>query len=166
PAKFGPMEGLAGRSVGCDNCFKMRLQPWGLATPGASMKYVDYYQVLGVERNASQAEIKKAYRKLAHEHHPDVASHAGAEDRFKDIAEAYATLKDPEKRAAYDALGSRPQGEEFVPPREWREYFHESPNDFADVDLADLLAAFAAARHGGGRTQQSNRMHGQDFDIE
>lgn len=130
------------------------------------MKYVDYYKVLGVDRNASQADIKKAYRKLAHEHHPDVASHKGAEDRFKDIAEAYATLKDPEKRSAYDALGSRPQGEEFVPPHEWREYFHESPSDFADVDLADLLSAFASARHGGGRERHPHRMHGQDFDIE
>ncbi|HVL57586.1 MAG TPA: DnaJ domain-containing protein, partial [Burkholderiaceae bacterium] len=71
------------------------------------MKYKDYYDTLGVARDASDDEIKKAYRKLARKHHPDVASEAGSEERFKEVAEAYATLKDPEKRAAYDALGRR-----------------------------------------------------------
>ena len=83
------------------------------------MKYTDYYAALGVERGASADEIKKAYRRLAQKYHPDVSKEPGAEARFKEVAEAYQTLKDPEKRAAYDALGSRPQGEEFRPPPDW-----------------------------------------------
>ena len=83
------------------------------------MKYSDYYAALGVERGASPDEIKKAYRRLAQKYHPDVSKEPEAEARFKEIAEAYQTLKDPEKRAAYDALGQRPQGEEFRPPPDW-----------------------------------------------
>lgn len=129
------------------------------------MKYVDYYQVLGVERNATQADIKKAYRKLAHQYHPDVSKSADAEEKFKNVAEAYATLKDPEKRAAYDNLGPHSQGEEFVPPHQWQEHFHETPADFNDVDLADLLAAFAAAQRAGGREHAQRPLHGQDFEY-
>ncbi|HUH60009.1 MAG TPA: DnaJ C-terminal domain-containing protein [Candidimonas sp.] len=129
------------------------------------MKYVDYYKVLGLERSASQDDIKKAYRRLAHKHHPDVSGNAGADEKFKEIAQAYATLKDPEKRAAYDELGPHGQGEDFVPPRQWRQQFHETSNDFADVDLADLLAAFAAARHAEhhGRSQPPAR--GPDYEV-
>lgn len=83
------------------------------------MKYSDYYAALGVERGASAEDIKKAYRRLAQKHHPDVSKEPGAEAKFKEIAEAYQTLKDPEKRSAYDALGQRPQGEEFRPPPDW-----------------------------------------------
>lgn len=129
------------------------------------MKYVDYYQALGVSRDASQDEIKKAYRKLAHKYHPDVSKDAGAEEKFKDVAEAYATLKDPEKRAAYDELGRHPQGEEFVPPRQWREQFNETAADFSDVDLADLLAAFAAAQGANAHERAQRPMHGQDFEV-
>ena len=64
------------------------------------MKFKDYYASLGLLRGASEADIKKAYRKLAHKYHPDVSKEAGAEARFKEIAEAYQTLKDPRKRAA------------------------------------------------------------------
>ncbi len=126
------------------------------------MKYIDYYEVLGVPRDASTADIKKAYRKLAHQYHPDVSKETGAEDKFKKIAEAYATLKDPEKRAAYDNLGRHAQGEEFVPPHAWQEHFHESAADFSDVDLADLLAAFAAAQRAERRQRP---LRGQDFDV-
>lgn len=126
------------------------------------MKYVDYYKVLGLERNATQADIKKAYRSLAHKYHPDVSKEAKAEEQFKQVAEAYATLKDPEKRAAYDNLGTYRQGEDFVPPHQWQEQFNESAASFSDVDLADLLAAFAAAQ----RAERQHRpMHGQDFEV-
>src|SRR5690349_23551605 len=83
------------------------------------MKYTDYYAALGVERGASAEVIRKAYRRLAQKYHPDVSKEPDAEAKFKEVAEAYQTLKDPEKRAAYDALGSRPQGEEFQPPPDW-----------------------------------------------
>ena len=75
------------------------------------MKFKDYYEALGVERTATLADIKKAYRKLAHKYHPDVSAEPDNEAKFKDVAEAYATLKDPEKREAYDNLGKHPAGE-------------------------------------------------------
>ncbi len=129
------------------------------------MKYIDYYKVLGVSRDASLADIKKAYRKLAHQYHPDVSKGGDSEEKFKDIAVAYATLKDPEKRAAYDELGRHPQGEEFVPPRQWQQQFHETAADFSDVDLSDLLAAFAAAQHAERRGRAQPPLHGPDYEV-
>lgn len=84
------------------------------------MQYKDYYKIMGVARDASSDEIKRAYRKLARKYHPDVSKEAGAEERFKEVNEAYEVLRDPDKRAAYDRLGSgwRP-GEEFTPPPNW-----------------------------------------------
>ncbi len=70
------------------------------------MKFKDYYETVGVSRSASADEIKRAYRKLARKYHPDVSKEADAEARFKELGEAYAVLKDPEKRAAYDQMGS------------------------------------------------------------
>lgn len=85
------------------------------------MQYRDYYQILGVARNASAEEIKKAYRRLAHKYHPDVSKEVGAEERFKEIAEAYEVLRDADKRAAYDQLGSNWRaGQEFRPPPGWQ----------------------------------------------
>ncbi len=84
------------------------------------MKYKDYYETLGVPRGATQDDIKKAYRKLARKYHPDVSKMADAEARFKDINEANEVLKDPEKRAAYDQMGSNwKAGQEFQPPPNW-----------------------------------------------
>ena len=81
------------------------------------MQYKDYYKTLGVARNASQDEIKRAYRKLARKYHPDVSKEPNAEARFKEINEANEVLKDPQKRAAYDALGSNWRaGQDFRPP--------------------------------------------------
>ena len=131
------------------------------------MKYKDYYQILGLERTATAAQIKAAYRKLAHKYHPDVSKDPAGEERFKEVAEAYATLKDPEKRAEYDQLGQRRPGENFEPPRDWQNQFHESGAAFDDVDLSDLLAAMAAARHGRGRRAgEPLKKAGQDYEAK
>jgi len=127
------------------------------------VKYKDYYAALGVPRDADPEAIKKAYRKLARQHHPDVSKDAGAEARFKDVAEAYATLKDPEKRAAYDALGSRRGGEEFSPPPQWQRDFGGDAG-FGDLDLADLLDALARGRGGRGRSQ-TVPLRGHDYET-
>ena len=85
------------------------------------MKYQDYYQTLGVTRAASAEDIKKAYRRLARKYHPDVSKETHAEERFKEVAEAYEVLRDPEKRTAYDQLGSNWRaGQEFRPPPGWQ----------------------------------------------
>jgi len=84
------------------------------------MDFKDYYQILGIPRDASQEVIKGAYRRLARKYHPDVSKEEGAEQRFKDVGEAYEVLKDPEKRAAYDNLAQGHRaGQEFEPPPDW-----------------------------------------------
>jgi curved DNA-binding protein len=131
------------------------------------MKYKDYYAALGVPRDADADAIKKAYRKLARRHHPDVSKDTGAEERFKEVAEAYATLKDPEKRAAYDALGSRRGGEDFSPPPQWQQEFGGDSfgaAGFGDVDLADLLDALARG-HGGRARGHTVPLRGHDFET-
>src|SRR5688572_29438201 len=88
------------------------------------MDYKDYYKILGIARDASQDEIKRVYRRLARKYHPDVSKEANAEDRFKEVQEAYEVLKDPEKRAAYDQLGSNWRaGQDFRPPPDWGKDF-------------------------------------------
>ncbi len=84
------------------------------------MEYKDYYDIMGVERDATLDELKRSYRKLARKYHPDVSQEADAEAKFKEVGEAYEVLKDPEKRAAYDQLGSQWQaGQDFHPPPGW-----------------------------------------------
>jgi curved DNA-binding protein len=114
------------------------------------MKYKDYYSILGVGRDASADDIKHAYRKLARKYHPDVSKEANAEEKFKEVSEAYETLKDKEKRAAYDQLGSYQQGQEFRPPPDWETRFGGgSSEEF--VDLGDLF------EHLSGRAGHSRR---------
>ncbi|MBI5448433.1 MAG: DnaJ domain-containing protein [Gammaproteobacteria bacterium] len=85
------------------------------------MKYKDYYQILGVNRDASAEDIKKAYRRLARKYHPDVSKEKEAEERFKEVGEAYDVLQDAKKREAYDRLGNQWQaGEQFTPPPGWQ----------------------------------------------
>jgi len=125
------------------------------------MKYKDYYSVLGVARTASEAEIKSAYRKLARKYHPDVSKERNAEERFKDIAEAYLTLKNPEKRAAYDQLGKQQPGEEFKPPPDWQQRYSDTRFSFDDIDLADLFAGLR-----GGRAHRAHApVTGQDYEA-
>ena len=127
------------------------------------MKYKDYYAILGVERSASEADIKKAYRKLARKYHPDVSKDPAGEEKFKDLAEAYQTLKDTEKRAAYDRLGQHRPGEDFQPSRDWGQEFNTQFNDgaasFEGVDLSDLFASFARQRGGG------HAIPGEDYEV-
>ncbi|PIY28162.1 MAG: molecular chaperone DnaJ [Comamonadaceae bacterium CG_4_9_14_3_um_filter_60_33] len=133
------------------------------------MKYKDYYAILGVPRTASLDDIKKAYRKLARTHHPDMSKAPDAEVRFKEIGEAYATLKDTTKRAAYDELGHPASGADFRPPPQWQQDFAPGGMSFDDldgVDLADLLAAMGQGRGGQrGQPRQAMPIKGQDFET-
>lgn len=94
-------------------------------------KFKDYYEILGVGRNASQEEIQKAFRKLARKYHPDINKDADAETKFKEINEAYEVLRDPAKRKKYDSLGANwKSGQDFTPPPGWENVhfeFHTTP---------------------------------------
>ena len=142
------------------------------------MKFRDYYETLGVARSATEAEIKAAYRKLARKYHPDVNKEVGAEDQFKEIGEAYAVLKDTEKRAAYDRFGANwKNGQDFTPPPNWNEGFEYSDNGFNtghpgygggfEGDQSEFFESlFGRGQHRqGGRSGQSHQgmsFKGQD----
>lgn len=107
------------------------------------MEFKDYYQIMGVERSATQDEIKRAYRKLARKYHPDVSKDPQAEVRFKEMGEAYEVLKDPEKRAAYDQLGANwKAGQEFRPPPEWDQGFEFHGGGFSGADASQFSDFF------------------------
>lgn len=116
------------------------------------MKYKDYYKTLGVTREASTDEIKKAYRKLARKFHPDVSKEARAEERFKEVGEAYEVLRDAEKRKIYDQLGTYQPGQEFRPPPDWAQQFAggTGASGFESVDLGDLFESLFGAGGMGG----------------
>lgn len=126
------------------------------------MKYKDYYETLGVPRDADIDQIKKAYRKLARTHHPDMSKAPDAEAHFKDVAEAYATLKDTAKRAAYDELGHPKAGAEFAPPPNWRQDFSANGEAFQDLDLADLLASLGRGQRGAASATMPRK--GRDYE--
>jgi curved DNA-binding protein len=123
-----------------------------------AMEFKDYYQVLGVARDASADDIKKAYRKLARKYHPDVSKEADASARMQEVNEAYAALSDPEKRAAYDQVGRGFQpGQDFRPPPGWDEGFEFSRHEFDPQEAAgfsdffsELFGRMNGARSAGG----------------
>jgi len=125
------------------------------------MEYKDYYKILGVERDASDAEIKKAYRRLARKYHPDVSKEADAEKHFKEIGEAYEVLKDPQKRQSYDQLGANwKAGEQFRPPPGWESAgFGGFGGHASGFDGASGFSDFFESMFGGGFTQSSRGGH-------
>ncbi len=132
------------------------------------MQYQDYYKILGVARDATADDIKKAFRKMARKYHPDVSKEADAETRMKEVNEAYAVLSDPEKRAAYDRLGSqyRP-GQDFRPPPDWTDGFEFTGGGthFSDTDFSDFFSELFGRMNSQGpgrRPGQSGQMRGQD----
>ena len=130
------------------------------------MIYKDYYKTLGVERSASAADIKKAYRKLAHKFHPDISKETNAKEKFQEVGEAYETLKDTDKRAAYDELGSAYQpGQDFRPPPDWGKAHGDGQAAFDEMDLADLFASLSGKQHGGRARGGNFPIPGQDFEV-
>ncbi|MEW6353325.1 MAG: DnaJ C-terminal domain-containing protein [Pseudomonadota bacterium] len=132
------------------------------------MEYKDYYKILGVERNADQDAIKKAYRKLARKYHPDVSKEKNAEEKFKEVAEAYEVLGNAEKRAAYDQLGTYQAGQSFRPPPDWeRQFGWGGGADYSGVDFGDLFSELfgMGTRPGGARTRGMRGMRGQDYEA-
>jgi curved DNA-binding protein len=135
------------------------------------MRYKDYYKVMGVSRDASQEDVKRAYRKLARKYHPDVSKEPDAEEKFKELQEAHEVLKDPEKRAAYDQLGADwRSGQDFRPPPDWGKGFEFSRSrsgaaagEFSDFfsELFGEHSPFGSPR-GAGRGGQRFTTPGQD----
>ncbi|MEO8308853.1 MAG: DnaJ C-terminal domain-containing protein [Pseudomonadota bacterium] len=125
------------------------------------MEFKDYYAIMGVARDATPAQIKQAYRKLARKYHPDVSKEKDAEARFKEVGEANEVLRDPEKRAAYDQLGKGPPpGESFQPPPDWGSGFEfrgagragpgEEGNSAFDGDTSSFFESLFGAGSGRG----------------
>jgi curved DNA-binding protein len=125
------------------------------------MEYKDYYKIMGVQHNAAQDEIKRAYHKLARKYHPDVSKEPDAEEKFKELGEAYEVLKDPQKRQAYDQLGQRWQhGQEFRPPPDWESGFDFSGGGFTEAGASQFSDFFESLF---GRFQPGYTAHRTEF---
>jgi curved DNA-binding protein len=120
------------------------------------MQYKDYYEVLGVTRAADAETVKRAYRKLARKYHPDVSKEKNAENKFKEVQEAYEVLRDAEKRAAYDQLGRdyRP-GQQFRPPPDWSQRFGQSGSQrFSDMNgFSDFFSSLFGGAAGAAQPE-------------
>ncbi|MDW3095776.1 MAG: DnaJ C-terminal domain-containing protein [Gammaproteobacteria bacterium] len=125
------------------------------------MEYKDYYKILGVERGASEDEIKKSYRRLARKYHPDVSKEPDAEKRFKELGEAYEVLKDAQKRQSYDQLGANwKAGQDFNPPPGWEQAgFGGFGNHGGSFDNASGFSDFFESMFGGGFGQSTGAGH-------
>jgi curved DNA-binding protein len=138
--------GANGREI----CYVLVIYRINIAKVG--MQYKDYYEILGVTRGAEADAVKRAYRKLARKFHPDVSKEKNAEDKFKEVQEAYEVLRDPEKRAAYDQLGRdyRP-GQQFRPPPDWSQRFgHSGSQRFSDLNgFSDFFSSLFGGAPGG-----------------
>ena len=128
------------------------------------MKFKDYYEILGVPRTATPDEVRAAYRKLARKYHPDVSKEPNAEARFKELGEAHEVLKDPEKRALYDQMGSQwKSGQDFKPSPGWDAGFEFRGGEAGDFDPNDFFEAFFGRRGAGGGSRRPN-VHAQGED--
>ena len=146
------------------------------------MQFKDYYQVLGVERSASADDIKRAYRRLARRYHPDVSKEPDAEQRFKEVGEAYEVLKDQEKRAAYDQFGENwKHGDQFRPPPDWGQNWSGgspfsgagSEGGFGEGDFSSFFdamfgqgAATADPRARARSTRSRWQIQGEDLTVK
>jgi len=133
------------------------------------MDFKDYYEIIGVDKTATQAEIKRAYKKLARKYHPDVSKEANAESLFKELGEAYEVLKDPEKRSAYDQLGQNwKAGQDFKTPPEWDAGFEFNGGGFTGADDKDYSDFFESLfgrgfQHGSpGQSRGTYQARGED----
>src|SRR5215510_1496439 len=134
------------------------------------MEYRDYYETLNVPRNASADDIKKSYRRLARKFHPDVSKEKDAETKFKQVQEAYEVLKDPEKRAAYDQLGSNwKAGQEFRPPPDFgREFEFSGRRSAQDPGFSDFFSSLFGAgtgRRGGYAAAGQDHVAGIEISL-
>ena len=129
------------------------------------MEFKDYYKTMGVDREATQDQIKRAYRKLSRKYHPDISKEPDAEARFKEVGEAYAVLKDPEKRVAYDQLGANWQGgQDFHPPPDWDQGFEFRGGDANHFD-AEQFSDFFESLYGQAASQGFKSNAHRDFNM-
>lgn len=140
-----------------------------------SVKFQDYYETLGVRRDAPADEIQKAYRALARKYHPDVSKEVNAESKFKEVSEAYEVLKDPDSRKQYDRLGANwKAGQDFRPPPGWENVQFRTGGDFGrgGADFSDFFSTlFGGGGMGGFGSGGRQRVHplrqrGEDYEVE